>query len=388
MVTQMARAAVKSQTTNYQDRSTVLGNIGMMAGNGISKIFGLGAYKMKSNSLFDSHTSSQVPFMHSTDESVTFRHREYIADISSSVAFAAQQFQVNPGLSQSFPYLQSIASSFQEYKFKGLIYEFKSTGATSLVNGTNTAMGTVMLAAQYKADAPGFTSKVDLLNEMWSVDAKTSDSCILPIECSPKENPMSIQYVRTGAPIGDIKLYDLCNVTVATQGSQGANVVGELWVSYEVEFFKPAVTPTGGVLNAAHLSGTGNGNTPLGVAPIVERYNTLGVTITASNFLNFPTGTAGSFLIDVNYFGPAVVGVVGYGAVTLDSNMAPLNLFSGGPLGVSPQAGAAAPTNVCFQYAITLLPVGRVSTFIIANGNLPLGGVVEVQVIELPDSAA
>lgn len=229
---------------------TDLGRMLLAGGNtvgsmfGFPKVFGSGAYALESNSLWNA--SQQVPIMHSSNESIRFRHREYIGDVAmNGNTFTSSQYSVNPGLFQTFPFLSSIASNFQEYSFKGLVFEFKTTSATSLVSGTNTAMGSVMLAAQYRSDAPAFTSKAQLLNEMWSVDTVPSSDAILPIECAPGESPMSNQYVRTGnLTSGDVKLYDLCTVTYATAGGQTGqtNVIGELWVSYDIELRKPQVS--------------------------------------------------------------------------------------------------------------------------------------------------
>lgn len=148
---------------------SVGGQLGTIAGNFLSKIFGLGAYKMKRNNVYNDMVSQQVPVMHSSSESVVFRHREYIADVSSSTTFTTTSYSVNPGLSATFPYLCNIAQNFQEYQFNGLVFEFKSTSADAL-NSTNTALGSVILAAQYRADAPLFVDKQQMLNEMWSVD--------------------------------------------------------------------------------------------------------------------------------------------------------------------------------------------------------------------------
>jgi hypothetical protein len=209
-----------------------------------SKIFGEGAYSMD-NTRWD--TTNQVPFMHSTNESVIFRHREYIGDIVATVDAYQNLYEldVNPGISDTFPYLARIASSFQEYRFRGLVFEYKTQ--SGMLTGGNTALGDVILVAQYRADAASPINKVIALNEMWSTSAVPSESAFLPIECSPRENPMAIQYIRTG-PLGanqDQKLYDLCSVTVATVGTPH-NFLGELWVTYEVELFKPVMPISSG----------------------------------------------------------------------------------------------------------------------------------------------
>jgi hypothetical protein len=299
----MARPSPQAQPT----LGGVGGQLGTIAGNFLSKIFGLGAYKMKQNSVFERMSNSQVPVMHSQSESIVFRHREYIADVSSSVSFASTVYSINPGLSSTFPFLSSIALSFQEYEFRGLVFEYKSTSADAL-NSTNTALGSVCLAAQYRADAPVFFDKQQLLNEMWSCDAKPSECFILPIECSPKENPLKVQYVR-GGPLPanqDVKLFDLAKLTVATVGSQAAAVIGELWASYEVAFYKPQLSQ-GLALYAdtAMYSTTGAVTaSPFGTARVLAN-DTIGLTI-ANNLISFPLGSQGNYMLLCAYGGSAV----------------------------------------------------------------------------------
>jgi len=104
---------------------TDLGRMLLSGGNtvggmfGFPKIFGSGAYSLESNSLWSA--SQQVPIMHSANESVRFRHREYITDISmAGPTFTVNTYPVNPGWAGTFPFLSAIAANFQEYSFKGL----------------------------------------------------------------------------------------------------------------------------------------------------------------------------------------------------------------------------------------------------------------------------
>jgi len=380
-------AAMKAVPQANPKRNTFLGDLGQFAGNGISKIFGLGAYKLTRNSLYSSQTGAQVPYMHSTSESVVFRHREYIGEVNSSVAWTTQQYQVNPGLSSTFPYLATLASCFQEYKFRGLIFEFKSTGADALVNGTNTSMGTVGLVAQYRADAVPLASKQEFMNEMWSTDCKTSENCILPIECAPKENPMAVQYVRTGPPTGDQKLYDLCVLTVATTGSPGVNIVGELWASYEIEFYKPTLTPSGGILASDHFLRTGvSGSTPLGSIATSVAINGIGCGVT-SNTIIFPANTAGKFLITVVHVGGAVAWAPGAVSAT---NATLVYCWNNGASGYIASPPGAVTTGVC-----TLSAVVYITGAIAGNASVsfsgtvfPTNSVIDVSIVECSDNYA
>lgn len=284
---------------------SVGGQLGTIAGNFLSKIFGLGAYKLKRNNVYGDMLSSQVPVMHSSSESVVFRHREYIADVSSSTTFATTSYSINPGLSSTFPYLCNIAQNFQEYQFNGLVFEFKSTSADAL-NSTNTALGSVILASQYRGDAPAFVDKQQMLNEMWSIDAKPSCDMLLPIECDPSENPFRIQYVRGGAvPSGqDTKLYDIGKLTVGTYGSQATAVIGELWATYEVVLRKPQLSAGLNLFGegAHYESTTGVSTSNYFGTTRTQYYDNIGLTFSATS-ITFPLETQGYYILSMMWVG-------------------------------------------------------------------------------------
>lgn len=385
--TKIAENVTNAVMSKLSMKDSFLGQVGRFAGNGISKIFGLGAYKMSRNSLYDSTTGAQVPFMHSTSESIVFRHREYIGDISSSTAFTNQTFPVNPGLQGTFPYLSTLAAAFQEYKFRGLIFEFKSTGATALVSGTNTAMGTISMVAQYRADAPPPTNKQEVLNQMWSADGKTSESFILPIECAPKENPMSVQYIRGGEGFaGDVKMYDLCTLQVSAVGSQGSNIVGELWASYEVEFFKPRMSETGGVINSAHYirSTPGAGLVGLGQNIVSTKCDNIGLTITSST-IAFPANTVGKYLIVVAHVGTAAVLTM---TAPTTTNCALQNTWFNSASSYLAAPGNGVTAAVCEYSFVVDIPQqtsGLIASATIGVGVFPSASLVDVVVTEVYD---
>jgi hypothetical protein len=271
-----------------------------------SKVLGLGAYRMQKNSLMTTgRTSSQVPVMHSARDGVRIRHREFIGDISSSSTFNNTTYVVNPGIAATFPWLAAIAQNFEEYKFEGLVFEFKSTSADAL-NSTNTALGTVIAAAEYNSAATAYINKQQMENSMWAVSTKPSCDMMIPIECAPNQNPMSSQYVRVGdVPSGqDIRMYDLCNVQIATVGSQATAVVGELWASYDIVLYKPQMSSglnlagqtakyqiTGAAITTAYF---GSSRT--------EVFDSIGMSFSGTT-ATFPVGSQGLYLFSYSVTG-------------------------------------------------------------------------------------
>lgn len=377
-LTKQIRAPQPRKTNWVQDLGTSAGNIA-------SKIFGMGAYAISQNSLYDAKTGSQVPFMHSTSETITFRHREYIREISSSVAFSGSTLAVNPGLSGTFPYLSNIAASFQEYKFKGLVFEFKSTSAVPISTSTNLSQGVVMLSAQYRADAAPLSTKVDFLNNMWSVDTKVSDSVILPIECDPKENPLSIQYVRNGPVTGDAKLYDLCTLNIATTGSQSASVVGELWASYEVELYKPQVISGLNPTAASHFVRNGpTASFPFGANATSTIVDGLTLTVTGTT-ISIPAGSGTRFVVQIwSGVGAAVAFTSPAFSITNGSFSQSYNSQSQ-LNGIVPVNGTTT-TSVSYNFIVTVTDT-NIATVITAStaGTVPTGANVDVFVVAAPD---
>lgn len=155
---------------------------------------------------------------------------------------------LNPALAETFPFLSQIADAYEEYRLRGLVFEFKSTSSEYVVGAGGTssgALGTVIMATNYNAaNNPAFTDKKSMENYQYAQSAAPTKSMLHQVECKGSGTPLKTLYLRTGpaAPNTDIRMYDLGNFCIATQGmiTEVDNAtIGELWVAYDVEFFKP-----------------------------------------------------------------------------------------------------------------------------------------------------
>lgn len=272
-------------------------SFGTGVGAALSKWLGSGDYNVSRNSLVEK-ASNGIPMMHKTEQSIVVRHKEFIGSISGSANFTVQKtLQINPGNSVTFPWLSGVAARFQEYKIRGMVYHYVPTSGTA-VSGTNSALGSVMFQTSYRANDTAPASKVTMMNEYWATEAVPSETFCHPIECDPKENPFNIQYIRTGTiPSSDNQLlYDLGTTYVATAGMQSTNIVGDVWVTYEIELKKPIVdsnvTATAPLLNAYFTA-------PTGVSWFPAAYSTQGditVTSVSANTITLGPGLVGTFL--------------------------------------------------------------------------------------------
>jgi hypothetical protein len=258
----------KKKSTPFGDTGAIIGRsiggmfgskhmgngVGRWLGTGIGSIFGSGDYTMSGSSpSYNVLTNgSQIPKFSSTHQTNIVCHREYLGDIPGGVSFTNTIYPLNPGVTTTFPWLASIAANYQEYKFHGLVFEFRPL-ITDFVTGG--APGVIVMATNYNADAPFYATKQQMENSEFAVSVKPTNTVMHGVECADKQTILPQRYVRTGAiPTGqDARLYDLGNFQFANQSNPSQNL-GELWVSYCVEFFKPVLTPDviSGSIQAGH----------------------------------------------------------------------------------------------------------------------------------------
>lgn len=267
--------------------------VGFAGGHLIGRLLGSGDYQCSGNPQYNCiANSTDVPQFATNGMANLVAHREYIGDIVTSAtagAFKNQNFIVNPGLPATFPWLSTIAENYEEYKLHGCVFEFKTTSSDQVYNtSANTALGTVILATEYNVLSPNFTNKQSMENYEYAVSAKPSVSQMHGIECALNQTPqVGGLFLRTG-PItqGDARWYDMANFQIATSGFQGTSVnVGELWVTYAVEFLKPKLPLTvGGNISSAHafIPQTSNSSPLAPVSGVVTQSGTLPVTLTAT----------------------------------------------------------------------------------------------------------
>jgi len=296
------------------------GSIGGMAGDWLGRVSGLGAYKVSKNTIL----TPDPPTVSNTSSGIRIKHREYIGDVSSALTFTTQfQLPVQPGLSSAFPWLSGIAGNFSQYQFHGLIFEFITTSGNA-ISGTSPSLGEVLMSTNYNSiDAP-FTNKQQMLNEEFSCSGVPCANLVHPIECSPKQTPVPQLYVRTSAiPAGsDARLYDLGNFQLATSGQLGStSALGELYASYDVEFFKPQLLDDTGVSTETSMFQLINvaSTTPLGSGVAVPQCNNLNITLN-SLVITIPPGVSGNFLLVYQVQGTAAATTI-YPSLTFSPNI-------------------------------------------------------------------
>lgn len=284
------------------------GNFGTGLGAALSQWLGSGDYMVSANSITQRASAGTIPAMHQQGQSIVVRHKEFLTEVRGNTTFLVRNaYNLNPGLSSTFPWLHAIAAQYSQYKIRGMVFHYVPTSGS--IATASPALGTVMIQTSYRATEDLPASKIEMLNEYWSSEAKPSEEFCHPIECDPKENPFNIQYIRSGGlPATENQLmYDLGRTSIAVSGQQANDqVLGDLWISYEIELKKPVVTNTNNsnIQSFTGTSSAGITNVNTIGTNFAERFNSFeGAFTFGANSITFPRGTSGAYQITLYYQG-------------------------------------------------------------------------------------
>jgi len=232
------------------------------------------------------------PKINTSLKSSRISHRELIGSVSGNTTFGASAYAVNPGLSATFPWLSSVAPSYEQYRFHRLRFHFVTRAATSYA-------GSVLLTPEYDAlDATPTSEVTQAMMSGTCEDVPWRDQ-IMEFNV-PDMFPLGPRkFVRTGSVANsDLKTYDAGQLFVGLASCADTSVIGKLWVEYDVELFIPQNPSTTGnvqigsaALYTLHTAQTGIAS---GVATTVlfdtEVYDSIGASV-SSGLITLPAGT-------------------------------------------------------------------------------------------------
>jgi hypothetical protein len=350
-----------------------LSGVGKWLGSGIGSIFGSGDYQMVGGAPgYNVLTNgAQIPQFSTSRATNVISHREYLGDVQGTAGFNNTSYPLNPGMASTFPWLATIAQCYQEYRFHGLIFEFRPLITDFVTNG---APGVVVMATNYNADAAIYNTKQEMENSEFAVSVKPTCSLIHGIECELNQTVLPQLYVRSGTPPSgqDLRLYDQGNFQFATQ-TNPVQALGELWVSYTVEFFKPVLpTDVGGNVLSYHTSKTPFTNlAPLGTT-VFSSSGDLNVRVTNGSIL-IPGQPGNSYIVVISWFGPATA-VTAPTWVTAGAVDRPLWVNDSSVIAKAGDTAASPALILSKIITCTLLVPGDITITIGTAGLLPVGG--------------
>jgi hypothetical protein len=255
-----------------------MGLIGQTLGEKLGRLVGSGDYEVVSdvaqNSLMvggDAKTDNLASAEFGSGRDVVrIKHREFMAQVITgpiSGEFNNVVYPINPGLS-TFPFVSAIANRYEQYRIAGMVVEYISTSSNYTAT---TAMGTVIINAEYNSAQPPYQDQLHMENSDYSASNRFDKNVMFGIECSPKLTGRSQYFVRSQAGPLPLTDTDHCLLQVATAPATTFPIltaVGNLYISYDIEFTKPILQPqpspapatawisfssTGGILNLASV---------------------------------------------------------------------------------------------------------------------------------------
>lgn len=205
--------------------------------------------------------------------------------------FQITSFALNPGLSQTFPWLSQIAQNFTLYEFHGLMFQYKPTFTENAGSANN--LGKVIMATNYDPDASPFYTSVQMENYDYANACKPSDGLIHGVETKNSQQFGNMQYLRTGASSRDKIFTDIGNFYVATEGipfsAAGQQIIGELWVTYSVKLSRAELYNSllGQAINTDILQGTSSAAQLTTGTTLTKSTNSIGVVVFPINSTSF-----------------------------------------------------------------------------------------------------
>jgi hypothetical protein len=293
---------------------------GSVAVNGLGNAKGKVVYKKNMPLASSKRTVARQPKVNGER---TFRcsHSEYLADLTATAPlFNALSYSINPGLSSSFPWLSSLAKSFDQYRIVSLSARFESSS-----NATQD--GRVFLAFDYDPSDPPPATKGELMSYLGASSNSVWDDCRI-VFSGPRKGKTF--YVRSGGVVGDIRLWDAGNLIVSTSGVPNGLLCGEIYLDYEIDLINPqgAVACAAEEYQAALM--TQGAPVPL-ETPLISANSSSPLFCVIDDGVHFTINTPGNYLVScytsmtagtpssASYFNMAVtsgtssVGGVGYG---------------------------------------------------------------------------
>lgn len=278
--------------------------------------YGRGAYSqgpsapMGVNSLFKEYPHRRQRLQHVADETgrVVMSRKEYVMRVlAPTTSFSNTSFSINPGLDGVFAWLSQIASNYDEYSLRHLVFHYKPVISQASQTG---AMGSVLLSCNYNAGSVKFASFREMAEYMGTLETRICDEALFGVECDPKKHgSQEVEFIRTGSvPVGeDIKTYDLglfqiavCDVDAAAFAA--GTLLGHLYVEYEVVLGKPKLFQALGkaIKSDMYRSTTGPSAVNEFPDPVANSQNTLGTLLGINGLITLPENFYGR--IEVKYY--------------------------------------------------------------------------------------
>jgi hypothetical protein len=283
-------------------------------------------------------------------------HTEFVSAVSTTSAFSAIRFPVNPGISSTFNWLYSVAGNYDRYRWVKLQFYYVPAIATS-VNGR------CCLSFSYDALQPTPITAQQMFSVEPNEESAVWAELMIDVPTDGLEyyvrnfgsTSLAVPAPSTGifSPLIDLKTTDMGAFFFSSQYGANTNA-GELFVHYELELLDPTASP---LPVAGELYSTASTVTSLWPTP---NTTVLGLGVLDSNIANsFVLNSPGPYLVTLEIIGTTLVAGTAPTLQAVDGNFT----ITAIPIGWIVNSAA---TKGVIMWQLTLAPDQNTSTTVIA----------------------
>jgi len=280
---------------------------------------------VKAPAAFGRSFSSRPPNLNGKS---TFKivHREVVDTlITGSIAWDNQiSTLINPGNPELFPWLSSIASSFEYYRFNRLVFRYVPLCSSSTV-------GSIQMAPDYNASnvSPQTELIFGAYHDYVDGNAWMENTCVIDTRALNQFVDWHFVSSNQDGINNSNPIFAAAQFFLYTVNFSGTVSAGKLFVEYEVELKTPSLPPSGTTIGGQTISTTGTPTAPLKGGVIDP--STSGVFFSGSNangYSQFVVPNAGTYVVVCDLQGTGItnagtwssIGSGGFSTITYNGN--------------------------------------------------------------------
>lgn len=206
-------------------------------------------------------------------DGITVSHRELLTSVSSVTSAWAynDDYDLNPGNAETFPWLANMAWSYESYKIRNIAFVYEPRCAT-------TQAGAVLLFTDFDSADSAPASEQFAASYEGFVESPPYKRVVHRPNLAGLQQSKSIKYVTppTGVPTGaDPANYNSGTFWLFTTGT-GTATLGSLWVEYTIDL----IHPTAGVGETLRIASSSVGS--------IYDYSNTGNTFMSASVTDYP----------------------------------------------------------------------------------------------------